>query len=468
MSNHSSRLSRAFSLLKVAIKGSEKEFTSGSIDRAIFLLAIPMILEMVMEALFAVVDIYFVSRLGKEAITTVGLTESVVTIIYSIGIGLSMAATAVVARRTGEKDGEGAARSAVAAIAVTLCLSLLLSVAGVLFAEDILVLMGESPQLAREHAAYPRIVYGSNVVIMLLFLINGIFRGAGDATVAMRSLWLANGLNILLCPLLIYGLGPVRGMGLEGAAWATTIGRGVGVLYQSYFLWKGKGILRIARRHLKIETPLVGQILKIGAGGAGQFIINSASWIVLARIVSSFGEAAVAGYTIGIRVLIFTILPAWGAANAASTLVGQNLGAGFPDRAEKSAWRTAFFNFIFMGAVTLIYWVASEPIVRLFSNEPEVIQYGMDTLRFVCTGYVFFAYGMVISSSFNGAGDTRTPTIINFVGFWILQIPLAYFLAKVLGWGPQGVFWAIAIAESCIAVTAILIFRQGRWKKVVV
>ena len=468
MSSSTSRTSRFFSSLRIALAGSEQEFTTGSIDRAIFLLAVPMILEMVMESLFAVVDIYFVSKLGKEAVTTVGLTESVVSIIFSIGIGLSMAATAVVARRIGEKDNDGAARSAVAAITVSLAVSLVLAVLGVLFAKDILVLMGEDPALIDAHIAYPRIVFGSSPIIILLFLINGIFRGAGDASVAMRSLWLANALNIALCPLLIHGIGSWNGLGLEGAAWATTIGRGTGVLYQLYRLKKGTGVLHILGKHLRAEADLVVQILKIGAGGTGQFLINSASWIVLARIVSGFGEAAVAGYTIGIRVLIFTILPAWGISNAASTLVGQNLGAGNPERAEKSVWRTAFFNVIFMGLVTLIYWVAAEPIVRFFSTERDVIRYGVDTLRFVCTGYVFFAYSMVVLSSFNGAGDTRTPTVLNFCAFWLFQIPLAYMLAKTFHWGPQGVFWAIAIAESCLAVAAVIVFRQGKWKKVVV
>jgi putative MATE family efflux protein len=374
MPSSSSRLSRAFSLFRTAVAGTEQEFTSGSIDRAIFLLAIPMILEMVMESLFAVVDIFFVSKLGKEAVTTVGLTESIVSIIFSVGIGLAMAATAIVSRRTGEKDADGAARSAVAAIAVACAVSVVLAALGVFFAKDILLLMGEDPALVTEHIAYPRIVFGSTPIIILLFLINGIFRGVGDASVAMRSLWIANGFNIVLCPLLIHGVGPWDGMGLEGAAWATTIGRSVGVGYQFFRLRKGTGSLRILRKHWRIEIPLVSQILKIGAGGTGQFLINSASWIVLARIVSSFGEAAVAGYTIGIRVLVFTILPAWGISNAASTLVGQNLGAGNPARAEKSVWRTAQFNVIFMGIVTLIYWLTAEPIVRAFSKDPEVIR----------------------------------------------------------------------------------------------
>ncbi len=474
-----SRIARGLSLFRAAVGGKETEFTSGSIDRAIFLLAIPMILEMMMESLFAVVDIYFVSKLGKEAVTTVGLTESVVSIVYSVGIGLSMAATGIVARRSGEGDKEGAARSAVAAIVVGVAVSAALTVLSLLYAEDVLRLMGEDPALIRLHARYPRIVLGSNVVIILLFLINGIFRGVGNAAIAMRSLWLANGLNILLCPLLIFGWGPVPALGIEGAAWATTIGRGTGVVYQCYRLYRGSDALRIAGRHLRFEASLVWQLVKLGAGGAGQFLITSASWIVLARIVSTFGEAAVAGYTIGIRVLVFTILPAWGIGNAAATLVGQNLGAGQPERAEKSVWRTAFFNVLFMGAVTVAYWLFAGPIIRFFTPDPEVVRYGMDTLRFVCAGYVFFAYSLVVLSSFNGAGDTRTPSLLNFFAFWTFQIPLAALLAleevrtpwfsiKGAGWGPQGVFWAIAIAESCLAVAAIVVFRRGKWKRKVV
>lgn len=463
-----SRAKRAASLFRTALAGSEQEFTGGSIDRAIFLLAVPMILEMVMESLFAVVDIYFVGKLGREAVTTVGLTESVVSIIFSVGIGLAMAATAVVSRRIGESDGDGAARSAVAAITVALGVSIVLAALGVVFAKDILLMMGEEAALIDAHIAYPRIVYGSSPIIILLFLINGIFRGAGDASVAMRSLWLANGLNIVLCPLLIHGIGSWNGLGLEGAAWATTLGRGSGVAYQFYRLRRGTGVLHILKKHVRAEAQLVAQILRIGAGGTGQFLINSASWIVLARIVSGFGEAAVAGYTIGIRVLVFTILPAWGISNAAATLVGQNLGAGNADRAEKSVWRTAYFNVIFMGLVTLIYWLAAIPIIRFFSDDPEVVRYGVDTLRYVCSGYVFFAYSLVILSSFNGAGDTRTPTVLNVCAFWLFQIPLAFVLAKWVGWGPQGVFWAIAISESCLAVAAIVVFRHGRWKKVAV
>jgi len=477
MASSTSRTSRAFSLFRTALAGTEGEFTTGSIDRAIFLLAVPMILEMVMESLFAVVDIFFVGKLGKEAVATVGLTESVVSIIFSVGIGLAMAATAVVSRRIGEKDDDGAARSAVAAITVALGVSVVLAVLGVVFAKEILVAMGEDATLADAHISYPRIVYGSSPIIILLFLINGIFRGAGDASVAMRSLWLANGLNIVLCPLLIHGVGSWDGLGLEGAAWATTIGRGSGVAYQCYRLRKGTGTLHILRRHIRAEGSLVKQIFSIGAGGTGQFLINSASWIVLARIVSGFGEAAVAGYTIGIRVLVFTILPAWGISNAAATLVGQNLGAGNPARAERSVWRTMVFNVAFMGAVTVVYWLGAERIVRFFSTDPAVIGYGVDTLRFVCSGYVFFACSLVLLSSFNGAGDTRTPTILNFCAFWLLQIPLAALLAldtvsvrgfsiNGLGWGPQGVFWAIAIAETSLAIAAILVFRRGAWKRV--
>jgi putative MATE family efflux protein len=461
-----SKPSHFFSLLKSALSGSEKEFTSGSIDRAIFLLAVPMVLEMVMESLFAVVDAYFVGGLGKEALAAVGLTESVLTIVYSIAIGLSMAATALVSRRIGEKDSDGAAHSGVQAIYASVAVALVLGALGVIFSKQLLLLMGASPAFTESHYVYSQIVLGSNIVVVLLFLINGIFRGAGDASVAMKSLWLANGINILLCPTLIKGLGPFPALGLEGAAWATVIGRGSGVLYQLWHLVKGKGLFRIARRHLGFDVPVMGNLLKLASGGTAQFLINSASWIFLVRIVSSFGEDAVAGYTIGIRVIVFTILPAWGLSNAAATLVGQNLGAQLPERAERSVWRAAFLNMVFLGFISVLFFAAARPIVSIFSQEPAVVEYGVQCLRYISVGYVFYGYGMVIASSFNGAGDTRTPTILNLLGFWAFQIPLAYVLAILLGFGPQGAFWAVSISESCLALAAIMIFRKGKWKTV--
>lgn len=461
-----SRIKYLFGLFKTAISGEEKEFTTGSINRAIFMLSIPMVLEMVMESLFAVVDVFFVGKLGVDAVATVGLTESMLTIIYSIGIGLSMAATAVVARRIGEKNPDGAAHTGMQAIYFAVGLSLAISLSGLFFAKDLLRLMGARPELIAENYRYTQIMLASNVVIMLLFMINGIFRGAGDASIAMRSLWLANVLNIILCPSLINGFGPVPALGLKGAALATTIGRGCGVLYQLYHLYKGQGILRIQRKHMGLDLPIIGNLVKIGAGGTAQFLIGSASWIFLVRILSGFGSNALAGYTIALRVIVFAILPAWGMANAAATLVGQNLGAEQPDRAEKSVWKAAFYNMIFLGLITVVFYLGAHPIIGFFNNEREVVDYGTLCLRIVCLGYIFYAYGMVISQSFNGAGDTRTPTILNLFGFWVLQIPLAYALAIMLKLGPQGVFWAISIAESIMAVIAIMLFRRGTWKKV--
>lgn len=461
-----SRIAYFLQLFKEALQGTEKDFTSGSINRAIFLLSVPMVLEMVMESLFAVVDIFFVGKLGDKAIATVGLTESVLTIIYSLAMGLSMATTAMVARRTGEKNADGAAHTAVQAIYIASAFAVLVSITGILFAKDILRLMGASPELVAENYHYTQIMMGSNIIIVLLFLINGIFRGAGDASIAMRSLWLANILNIILCPTLINGIGPIPALGLKGAALATTIGRGCGVLYQLYHLKKGNGLLHIARKHLGFDLKVMVNMLKLAAGGAGQFLINSASWIFLARIISNFGTDAVAGYTIGIRVIVFTLLPAWGMSNAAATLVGQNLGAQQPDRAERSAWRAAYFNMAFLGTIALVFFICAHYIISIFSNEPVVVAYGTDTLRYVCLGYIFYGFGMVLVQSFNGAGDTKTPTILNLIGFWAFQIPLAYVLAKVVGLGPKGVFMAIAIAESAIAITAMILFKRGRWKMV--
>lgn len=462
----SSRYLNYIRLFKRAITGEEKEFTTGSINRAIFMLSIPMVLEMLMESLFAVVDVFFVGKLGVAAVATVGLTESVLTIIYSLGMGMSMAATAIVARRTGEKNPDGAAHAAMQAIYLSAVLSLLISLIGIFFAKDLLHVMGMEPQVIETNYHYTQIMLTSNFVIMLLFMINGIFRGAGDASIAMRSLWLANFLNIILCPTLIYGIGPIPALGLKGAALATTIGRGTGVCYQLYHLYKGKGLIRILRKHMSLDLPVISNIIRIGSGSTAQFLIASASWIFLVRILSHFGTNALAGYTVAIRIIVFAILPAWGMANAAATLVGQNLGAQQPDRAEASVWKAALYNMIFLGIVTILFFLGAKPLVSFFNTDPEVIKYGTLCLRIVCLGYIFYAYGMVIAQSFNGAGDTRTPTILNLVGFWLFQIPLAYLMAIVWHAGPAGVFWAISIAESCMAVAAIILFRRGKWKSV--
>ncbi len=463
-----SRATYIFQLLKEAVSEKEQDYTKGSIKKAIFLLAVPMVLEMVMESLFAVVDIFFVAKLGKDAVSTVGLTESVITIVYCIGMGLSMAATAIVARRIGEKKPDAASHSAIQAIYIGVALSLVIAILGVVFAKEILYMMGASQQLVEHNYLYTRILMGSNIFIMLLFLINGIFRGAGNPSIAMRSLWLANGLNIILCPTLINGFGPIPAMGLTGAAVATTLGRGIGVIYQLYHLYNGKGVIKIIRRHRIVHFGIMRNIIKVAAGGTAQLLINSASWIFLFRIMAKFGEEAMAGYTIAIRVIIFTILPAFGIANAAATLVGQNLGAEQPERAEQAAWKAGLYNMIFLGSVSVIFFVFAGPIIRIFTPEQEVIHYGILCLRYVCSAYIFYAYGMVLIQSINGAGDTKTPTVLNIFGFWLFQIPLAYVLSITLNLGPTGVFLAIAIAESAIALAAIILFRRGKWKTVTV
>lgn len=461
-----SRVKYIFQLFKEALKGEEHEYTSGSINKAIFLLSVPMVLEMFMESVFALVDIFFVGKLGNAAVATVGLTESMLTIIYSLGIGLSMGATAVISRRTGEKNTGAASHAAMQAIYLTVGLSLLVSSVGIFFAKDLLAYMGADATILNGNHVYTQIMLIGNAPIMLIFLINGIFRGAGNAAIAMRSLWLANLLNIVLCPTLIYGLGPIPAFGIKGAAMATTIGRSIGVLYQLYHLFNDKGIIRIKKPHLKADFGIMGNLLKISAGSTGQFLIASGSWIVLMKILSRFGNDALAGYTIAIRILIFALMPSWGMSNAAATLVGQNLGAQQPDRAERSVWRTGFFNMVFLGSIGVISIVFAEPILHLFTHDATAIRFGKECILYVCLGYIFYAYGMVISQSFNGAGDTVTPTILNFFGFWCFQIPLAYTLAIHLEAGPKGVFMAIAIAESAMAIVGMYLFKRGKWKTV--
>ncbi|MBL7840474.1 MAG: MATE family efflux transporter [Cyclobacteriaceae bacterium] len=452
-----------FRLLKQAIRGGEENFTEGSIDRAIFLLSVPMVLEMLMESLFAVVDIFFVSRLGdNDAIATIGLTESVLTIIYSLAMGISMGATAMVARRVGEKDVPAAQVAAAQAIYIGIGLSLMISVVGIFFATDILHLMGASDSLIANNSGYTRLMLCGNITIVMLFIINGIFRGAGNAAIAMRSLIISNSLNIALAPVFILGLK----MGVQGAAVATMIGRGTGVIYQVYHLTKGKGLIRLNVSNLAVRWDIIWRLIKVSAGGTGQFIIASASWIFLVRIISTFGSAALAGYTIGIRVIVFAIMPAWGMANAAATLVGQNLGAGLPERAEKSVYRSAFLNMIFLGIVTIVFYTLAGPIVGIYTDDPAVLQSGMQCLQIVSLGYVFYAYGMVIIQSFNGAGDTLTPTILNVFGFWLFQIPFAYLMAIELDFKTTGAYIAIVSAESAMAIAAIVIFRRGKWKNV--
>lgn len=454
-------------VIKESLRGDEHDYTTGSIKRAVILLAIPMMLEMIMESVFAVVDIYFVSHLGKHATSTVGLTESVITIVYGIAMGVSMAATAMVARRVGEKNYSEAAHSAVQAIIVSLLITVVISIAGIIFAADILRLMGAEAETIATGTVYTRIVFASSAVIMLLFLINGIFRGAGNAMMAMKSLWLANICNIILCPVLINGLGPIPAMGLKGAAFATMIGRGIGVIYQLFHLFDGKTMIKFARWMFVPAWGLIKSLVNIAWPATLQFLIGSGSWIVLAALVVKTGQSeASAGYQIAIRIIMFFILPAWGMSNAAATLVGQNLGAGNPERAEKSVNQTAKYNAIFMAAMSLIFLILAEYIVAFFTKDPAVAKYAVQAMRIISAGYVFYGIGMVFVNAFNGSGDTRTPTVINIFGFWFLQIPLAFILAKLLEFGPAGVFIAIPVAETAITLAAWYVFRKGKWKKV--
>lgn len=459
-------MAKFFHHLWEAIKGEDRDYTTGSINYAIFMLAVPMILEMTMESLFAIVDVFFVSQVGVNAVAIVGLTESVLTLVYSLAWGLSMGVTAVVARRIGEKHPDEASKAAGQAIWIAVILSVVIGIPGFFGSDYILRMMGASEAVIHEGRWYTKYMFGGNVVIMLLFILNAVFRGAGDASVAMRTLLISNGINIILDPCLIFGWGPFPTMGVAGAAMATNIGRGVGVLYQLYHLFVVKRIIHIQSRHLNFIPQVIEKILRVSTGGVFQFIISSASWIFLMRIMARFGEGALAGYTISIRILIFTILPAWGLANAAATLVGQNLGAEKVDRAEQSVWRTALYTMIFMAVVAIFYFVFSTPIMTLFTGDPHAIAYGTESLRIFSVGYLFFAYGMVISQAFNGAGDTFTPTLLNLICFWAIQIPLAYLLSITLGWNAQGVYWAAVLSESLLAVLLIILFRRGRWKKV--
>lgn len=460
------KITGLLSLFRLAIKGTEKDFTTGSIDRAIILLSVPMVLEMLMEGLFAVVDIFFVSKLGKEAVATIGLTEVVLTQVIALALGLSMATTAMVARRIGEKDKEGASIAAMQAIFIGIIVCAVIAIIFYFTTSDILRFMGGSEKLIETGSSYTRILLTGSSTVFFLFLLNAIFRGAGDAAIAMRTLWIANGVNIILDPLFIFGWGPFPELGVAGAAVATTTGRAVGVCYQIYHLVNGKSQVHLQRRHLVWVGDIITRLIKVSSTGVLQFAIATASWLFIIRIISHFGDAAVAGYSIGIRIIIFTILPAWGMASAASTLVGQNLGALQPDRAEKSVWRAAFFNMIFLTVISILFFVSAPFIIPLFSKETEVIYHGTLCLRIICLGYIFYAYGMVIGQAFNGAGDTVTPSLINFIAFWLLQIPLCYAFALMLDWGPVGVYWGIAISESMLAVIAVAIFRRGKWKSI--
>lgn len=451
--------------IKASVAGNEQDFTEGKIWRAILLLSIPMVLEMMMESIFAVVDIFFVSKLGADAVATVGITESLVTLVYAIAIGLSMATTAIVARRVGEKDKDGAARSAVQAIIVALIASIPISLIGIFFAPELLMLMGAEQNIVENMSSYTSILIGGNGVIMLLFVINAIFRGAGDAAISMKVLWLANGINIILDPILIFGWWIFPEMGVAGAAVATTTGRGVGVLFQLYILARSSSRINIMREHLILQFDIMKKLIRVSIGGIFQWLIATSSWIVLVWIMAKFGSVVVAGYTIAIRILIFSILPSWGMSNAAATLVGQNLGADKPDRAERSTWITAIVNMVFLGFVGLIFFNFSELLVGLLSDDPAIVEVGGRCLRIISYGYLSYAFGMIIIQAFNGAGDTLTPTVINFVCFWLLEIPLAYFLAINLDWAEEGVFYAIVIAETVLGIIGFVLFKKGYWKK---
>lgn len=469
--NHTNTNNRSFryfiQLIGQSLSGKEHDYTQGSIKAAILLLAVPMILELSLESVFALVDIFFVSKLGSNAIATVGLTEAMVTLVYSVAIGLSTAATAMVARRIGEKDPQAASHAGAQAILLCLLIAAVMSVAGIVLAPNILRMMGAAPAVVQHGTGFARIMLGGSVIIVLLFLINGIFRGAGNAAIAMRSLWLASGINIILCPALINGWGPLPAMGLPGAAVATTIGRGIGVLYQCWCLFKGSNGIRLKAAHFIANMPIIKGLVKIAWPATFQFIIASGSWIVLARLVAETGGTdASAGYQVAIRNVVFFILPAWGLSNAAATLVGQNLGAQQPDRAEKSVLLTAQYNAIFMGLVTILFVFFATHIIGLFTQEAAIQRVGAQALQIIGVGYIFYGIGMVMMQALNGAGDTKTPTLINFICFWLFQIPLAYWLAKSMGMGPKGAFVAVPVAETFIALATLWMFKRGKWKTV--
>lgn len=449
-----------------AIRGSEADYITVSLNRAIFLLAVPMILELVMESTFAVVDIYFVGQLGASAVATVGLTETFLFLVYAIGMGLAMAVTAVVARRIGEKQHATASETAVQAIIVGLLASIPFTIAGLFFARDLLALMGADEWVLNEGYRYTQWMLTGNGVIVLLFVINAIFRGAGDAAIAMRVLWIANGINIVLNPLLIFGWGPFPELGVQGSAVATNIGRSVGVIVQLYTLFSGGKHIRVTWAQVQIKTDVLMNIVKTSLGGVGQMIIGMTSWIFLTRILADVGTAAVAGATITIRVMMFTMMPAWGMSNAAATLVGQNLGAGQPDRAEAVVWKIGRYNMVFLVAVSFAYWFFNEAIIGIFTNDAAVLAVGAEWLRILAYSYFVYGWWMVAVQAFNGAGDTRTPTLINVVFFWMIQIPLSWWLAIQLGWAQSGVFWGVFISETAVGLFTLWLLTKGTWKTV--
>lgn len=452
--------------LKNAIRGTEADYTQIGMRKAIFLLAVPMILELIMESTFAVVDIYFVGKLGASAVATVGLTETYLYLLYSIGMGLAMAVTAIIARRIGEKNTKDAGVSAVQSIILAFLASLPFALAGISYSKELLALMGADQWVINNGYRYTQWMLGGNLVIMLLFVINAIFRGAGDASVAMRVLFIANGINIVLDPILIFGWGPIPAMGIEGAAIATTIGRGVGVLIQLWILFEGGKHIKVYRSQLYWDVKSMLHIFRTSLGGMGQMIVSMTSWILLMRILAEIGSEAVAASTIALRIMMFTMMPAWGMSNAAATLVGQNLGAGNPDRAESAVWKTGTYNMIFLISVSVLYFIFRNELMGIFTDDPRVISIGAEWLRIISFSYFVYGWWMVATSAFNGAGDTRTPTKINLVFFWLIQIPLSYFLAIRLDWQESGVFWAVFISETSVGLFTLWLFNKGSWKTV--
>jgi putative MATE family efflux protein len=452
--------------LKNAIAGTEADYTEITMKKAIFLLAVPMILELVMESTFAVVDIYFVSKLGASAVATVGLTETYLFLLYSIAMGLAMAVTAIIARRIGEKNSESAGTSAVQSIFLGILASIPFALAGMFFAKDMLALMGADQWSIDNGYRYTQWMLGGNMVIMLLFVINAIFRGAGDAAIAMRVLWISNGINIILCPVLISGWGFIPALGIEGAAIATNIGRGTGVLVQLWFLMKGEKRIRIKLSELYLDAKSMLGILRTALGGIGQMIVAMSSWIFLMRILAEVGSEAVAGATIAMRIMMFTMMPPWGLSNAAATLVGQNLGAGNADRAESAVWKTGAYNMVFLLGVSVIYFFWNDTLMRIFTDDTQVIAIGAEWLRILSFSYFVYGWWMVSTAAFNGAGDTKTPTYINLVFFWMIQIPLSWYLAISLDWAQSGVFWAVFISETSVGLFTLWLFKQGKWKTV--
>ncbi|MDP2053943.1 MAG: MATE family efflux transporter, partial [Acidobacteriota bacterium] len=456
-------MKRWWSLFLEAIRGSDRDYTAGPVGSALVLLSVPMVLEIAMESLFAVVDVFFVARVGAEAVATVGVTESMLTIVYTVAMGLGIGATAVVARRMGEKDDDGAAQAAAQAIALGLLISIAVGVFGYLNAERLLRVMGATPSMIESSLGYAQVMFAGNATVTLLFLNNAIFRGAGDPAIAMRVLWIGNGINIVMDPVLIFGLGPFPELGVTGAAVATNTGRGIAVLIQFWTLWSGKSRIHITRRHLELVPAVMWNVCRLSGVGFLQILIDTSSYIGLVRVIATFGSDALAGYTIGIRVIIFAMMPAWGLGNAAATMVGQALGAGKPDRANEAVWTAAKYNALVLGVVGALFVAFAPQIVAIFTADAAVAPNAIACLRIVSGGFVFFAYGLVLTQSFNGAGDTWTPTWINLGSFWFLQIPLAWLLAIQLGMGPTGVYTAMTVAFSTLAIVSGLIFRRGRW-----